>query len=106
LRKSIPRASSALSWHKRPPPALISQHAPWRKKTTETWGQQVIVENRAGANGGIGGDLVAKSRHGRYTMLLGVGSAIVINPFVYKTLPFDPLRDLAPVTKFLPTPSG
>src|SRR5688572_21980337 len=52
------------------------------QKLTESWGQQVVVENRAGANGIIGGDLVAKSKPDGYTMLLGVGSAIVINPFV------------------------
>jgi tripartite-type tricarboxylate transporter receptor subunit TctC len=69
------------------------------QKLTESWGQPVVVENRAGANGIIGGDLVAKSRPDGYTMLLGVGSAIVINPFVYKNLPYDPLRDLAPVTQ-------
>jgi tripartite-type tricarboxylate transporter receptor subunit TctC len=69
------------------------------QKLTESWGQPVVVENRAGANGIIGGDLVAKSKPDGYTMLLGVGSAIVINPFVYKNLPFDPLRDLAPVTQ-------
>lgn len=76
------------------------------QKLTESWGQQVVVENRAGANGIIGGDLVAKSKPDGYTMLLGVGSAIVINPFVYKSLPFDPLRDLAPVTQIFANTFG
>jgi len=76
------------------------------QKLTESWGQQVVVENRAGANGIIGGDLVAKSKPDGYTMLLGVGSAIVINPFVYKNLPFDPLRDLAPVTQIFANTFG
>ena len=76
------------------------------QKLTESWGQQVVVENRAGANGIIGGDFVAKSKPDGYTMLLGVGSAIVINPFVYKSLPFDPLRDLAPVTQIFANTFG
>jgi tripartite-type tricarboxylate transporter receptor subunit TctC len=69
------------------------------QKLTQSWGQQVVVDNRAGANGIIGGDLVAKSKPDGYTLLMGVGSAIVINPFVYKKLPFSPLLDLAPITQ-------
>ena len=69
------------------------------QKLTESWGQQFIVENRAGANGIIGGDAVAKSKPDGYTLLLGVSSAITMNPFVYKNLPHDPLRDFAPVSQ-------
>ena len=69
------------------------------QKLTESWGHQVIVENRAGANGIIGGDVVAKSKPDGYTLLLGVSSAITMNPFVYKNLPHDPLRDFAPVSQ-------
>ncbi len=76
------------------------------QRLTESWGQQVIVDNRAGANGIIGGDLVAKSKPDGYTLLLGVNSAIVINPFVYKNLPYDPLRDLAPVTQIVSNTFG
>lgn len=76
------------------------------QRLTDSWGQQVVVENRAGANGIIGGDLVAKSKPDGYTMLLGVGSAIVINPFIYKNLPFDPLRDLSPVTQIFANTFG
>jgi tripartite-type tricarboxylate transporter receptor subunit TctC len=68
-------------------------------KFTESWGQQAIVDNRAGANGIIGGDVVAKAKPDGYTLLVGASSAITMNPFVYKSLPHDPLRDLAPVSQ-------
>ena len=76
------------------------------QKLTESWGQQVIIENRAGANGIIGGDMVAKAKPDGYTLLLGVNSAMVMNPFVYKNLPYDPLRDLAPVTQIVTNTFG
>jgi len=59
------------------------------------WGQQVIVENRAGANAIIGTDAAAKSAPDGYTLLLANPAAISINPFLYKTLPYDPERDFA-----------
>lgn len=61
-------------------------------------GQTVIVENRAGAGGNIGGDVVAKSAPDGYTLLLAAAGPTVINPSLYAKMPFDPIKDLAPVT--------
>jgi tripartite-type tricarboxylate transporter receptor subunit TctC len=62
-------------------------------------GQQVIVENRAGASGNIGTEAVAKAAPDGYTLLLGFDGTMVINPHVFAKLPFDTLRDFQPVTK-------
>lgn len=60
-------------------------------------GEQVVVENRPGANGNIGMDAVAKSAPDGYTLGFANTGNIVINPFLYKNVPFDPLKDLTPV---------
>ena len=72
---------------------------PIAQKLTETWGQQVIVDNRAGANGIIGLENVAKSKPDGYTLGAAFTSSMTINPHVYKSLPYDPLRDFVPITQ-------
>ena len=67
-------------------------------KLTEAWGQPVVIETRAGANGNVGADFVAKSAPDGYTLLLLDVGALSINPSVYPNMPFDPVKDFAPVT--------
>jgi tripartite-type tricarboxylate transporter receptor subunit TctC len=69
------------------------------QKLTEAWGQTVVVDNRAGANGGIGTELAAKSPPDGYTLLLGNSGPITVNPVLYKKTAYDPVKDLAPVTQ-------
>ena len=67
------------------------------QKLSTLWGQPVVVENRAGAGGNVGADVVAKSQADGYTLLMASGS-ITINPHIYKRMPFDTKKDLAPIT--------
>jgi tripartite-type tricarboxylate transporter receptor subunit TctC len=64
---------------------------------TVAWGQPVIVENRTGANGNVGADYVAKSAPDGYTMLLSDVGALAINPSVYASMPYDPVKDFSPI---------
>src|SRR5215204_7005839 len=67
------------------------------QRLTETMGQSFFVENRSGANGNVAADAVAKGDPDGYTLILGADSLIAINPHVYPSLPYDPLKDLLPV---------
>ena len=68
------------------------------QRLTEIWGHPLIVENRGGAGGNIGAEVVAKAAPDGYTLLLGNAGPITVNPTLFKKLPYDPQRDLAPVT--------
>lgn len=72
-------------------------------KLSEQLGQNVIVENRTGAAGSIGASFVAKSAPDGYNLLV-VSSSYAINPSLYTDLPFDPVKDLAPVTLIAEAP--
>lgn len=67
------------------------------QKLSALWGQPVVVENRGGAGGNVGADVVAKSPGDGYTLLMASGS-VTINPSLYKKMPFDTRKDLLPVT--------
>jgi len=67
------------------------------QRLSELVGQPVVVENRPGSNGNIAMELVAKSPPDGYTLGLLADSMITINPHLYKTMPMDPIKDLAPV---------
>src|SRR4051794_34012091 len=90
------------------PVRLVSPYAPGGgtdilarligQKLSEALGQSVIVENRPGAGGMIGTELVARSAPDGYTIMLASPSPIVVAPHLYKKLAYDPLKDLAPIT--------
>lgn len=63
----------------------------------EALGQPVVVENRAGAGGNIGGEVVAKSSPDGYTLLMSSGGMVSVNPHIYPRMSFDPSKDLTPV---------
>ena len=63
----------------------------------EALAQQVVIENRPGANGNIGADAVAKSAADGYTLLMSSGGTVSINPHLYPNMPFDPNKDIVPV---------
>jgi tripartite-type tricarboxylate transporter receptor subunit TctC len=64
---------------------------------SEALGQPVVVENRAGANGNIGAEAVAKSPADGYTLLMSSGGTVSINPHLYSKMSYDPVKDLTPV---------
>src|SRR6266853_874117 len=70
-------------------------------KLSEALGQPVVVENRVGGTGTIAGEAVAKSPPDGHTLLVGHDGLFVINPHLYKEMPIDPLKDLAPVTSLV-----
>ena len=74
---------------------------PLAERLSRLWNQPVLVENRAGAATMIGGDAVAKAAPDGHTLLLTSDSSITSNPHLYPKMPFDPMRDLAPVTQLI-----
>jgi tripartite-type tricarboxylate transporter receptor subunit TctC len=74
-------------------------------KMGDLLGQQFVVENRVGAGGNIGADQVAKSPPDGYTLLMATVSTHAINPGLYRNMPYDPVRDFAPVSQIGVTPT-
>ncbi len=104
----VPAAASAAdAWPTRPVKIIVPFNAGGAtdvvarllaQKLSEAWGQGVVVENRAGAGGNIGADVVAKSPPDGYTLLMTSGSIVTANPFMYKLMTFDPAKDLVAIT--------
>ena len=68
-------------------------------KLTEAWGTPVVIENVAGSGGNMATERVAKAAPDGYTLLLGTSGPFVIHPSLYPKLPFDPVKDFAPITQ-------
>ena len=103
----VPSLASAQAWPAKPVKIVVPFPAGGAtdvvarllaQKLGEVWGQTVVVENRAGAGGNIGADVVAKSPADGYTLLMTSGSIVTANPHMYKSMTFDPARDFVPVT--------
>ena len=74
------------------------------QKLTEAWGQQVVVDNRPGAGAIVGTEIGARAIPDGYTLTMGVSSAFGINPSLFSKLPYDAIRDFAPITNIALTP--
>ena len=107
LAAVVPATVAAQSWPTKPVKMIVPFAAGGAtdvvarllaQKLTEEWGQSVVVENRAGAGGNIGGDAVAKSPPDGYTLLMASGAIVIAGPHMYKSLPYDPARDLVAIT--------
>jgi tripartite-type tricarboxylate transporter receptor subunit TctC len=75
------------------------------QRLTEAWGQSVVVENRPGAGGNIGADVVAKSPPDGYTVVMGALSTHAVNPSLYSKMPYDAQKDFVPITLVAITPN-
>jgi tripartite-type tricarboxylate transporter receptor subunit TctC len=75
------------------------------QKLGEAWGQSVVVENKPGAGGNIGADYVAKSAADGYTVVMGALSTHAVNPTLYPHMPYDAVKDFAPISMIAITPN-
>ena len=75
------------------------------QKISESLGQQVVIDNRTGANGNIGMEIVAKAPPDGHTIVLGYIANVAIGPSLYEKLPFDPVRDYEPITLIATSPN-
>ena len=82
----------------------ILAHIVGQALTTEL-GQHVLVDNRAGAGGNIGGTLATKAAPDGYTLFMGTVGTHAINASLYKKMPFDPIKDFAPLTRVANVPN-
>ncbi|MFC6282840.1 MULTISPECIES: tripartite tricarboxylate transporter substrate binding protein [Polaromonas] len=74
-------------------------------RMSEKWGQPVLVDNRAGAGGNVGSDIVAKSAPDGYTLVMGVTGSHAINTSLYSKMPYDPVADFVPISQVAVVPN-
>ena len=72
----------------------------------EAWGQSVVVENRGGSSGIVASELAAKAPPDGYTLFLATDGPFVVNPFMFKNLPYDPVQDFIPISLVALVPSA
>ncbi len=109
LSAPAPAATAAADWQPAKPIRMLVGFAPGGGtdttaralggKLSERLGQQIIIDNRPGASGNIATEILSNSTPDGYTVLMGTIAALAINPSLYKKLPFDPLKDVAPVSQ-------
>ena len=73
-------------------------------KASESTGQSFVVDNRAGAGGNLGAEAAAKAPADGYTLFMGHVGTLAINPFLYKKIPYDPVKDFSPITLAIAAP--
>ena len=73
-------------------------------QVSDRLGQQIVIDNRGGASGMIAAEIVVKSAPDGYTLLMGTNSTFVVNPYLFPSVPYDTLRDFAPVAVTVTTP--
>lgn len=114
LAADTPTAATSDQWPQRPlrfvvpyPPGgpLDTMARMLAEKVRDDLGQAVIVENKAGAGGNIGADLVARSAPDGYSLVMGAVATHAINPWLFASLPYDPVKDFAPVTLVASVPN-
>ena len=74
-------------------------------KFAEALGQPIVIDNRAGANGNVGTEIVARSAPDGYSLLFNGSGTLAINPSLYAKLSYDSVRDFAPISLVVPQPS-
>ena len=75
-------------------------------KLSEEFGQQIVIDNRSGANTIVGAQAVAKAKPDGYTLLMAIDGTLVMNPYLYSKLPYDPFKDFVPVSLIAAVPSA
>jgi len=107
LAALVPAMAAADAWPSRPVRMIVPFPAGGAtdvvarllgQKLSEAWGQQVVIENRSGAGGNIGGEAAAHSPADGYTLFMTSGSIVTANPYMYKSLPYDPVNDFVAIT--------